>query len=584
METDNNNFNDGGSDAENVSPNANGGGGASFRRRRRAVSGGGRPASAATAGPLPASLCRSLRPSPKAPAPLAVREEKRTRVRDVACDPSSGRVASLTTHGALRIWDAHLNEVSSWQMANDRETVCVTMGTPTAKGHGLGLSRGGAGGSGAAGAGCAGLVLAGSQAHVQLYDVRLSAGRVRPGTVLGGGGGGGGNRNRGGSLGGGLPSPIAVGSTAAAAPSALTLAAPSRDGAVAVLESPDGAHGVRSIEIRGHLLSIGTGRGRIAFADVRQLGKGWADLGPAPLKPVGVAPMGDSASLPPPRQQQQQQQQPSPPSSSPRQAASLFPPGLSTPQRQLWQVLAQDGNRGNGRRPLAETNAMPPVPQDGDRDFGLSLHAAASLGVGAGTRHPHPRPETPPSPPGGPRAAAEAARAAALAAWPLASPPADPISLAAAFEQQLEQQLRDSTVSGAVAAAATANAANNGAAVVAPRCRHRGGHGLFCPRPHFPPIGTRLALRQRHLARPFRRWALPRQACCVLPRLGSGGRRGRRCGRVAGGGRASGDGAQGVLHGALEVEKERLAPPRQQQQQPTPPPLFFIFRFFVFFT
>ena len=134
METDA--FNGGGSDAENVSPNANG----ASRRRRRAVTGGGRPASAATAGPLPSSLSlrRSARPSPKAPAPLAVREEKRTRVRDVACDPSTGRVASLTTHGTLRVWDAHLNEISSWQMANDRETVCVEMGRPTARGHGLG--------------------------------------------------------------------------------------------------------------------------------------------------------------------------------------------------------------------------------------------------------------------------------------------------------------------------------------------------------------------------------------------------------------------------------------------------------------
>lgn len=460
METEN------GSDAENVSPNANNGGAPSSasRRRRRAVSGGGRPASAATAGPLPSSLSarRSMRPSPKAPAPLAVREEKRTRVRDVACDPATGRVASLTTHGTLRVWDAHLNEISSWQMANDRETVCVEMGRATARGHGLGLSRGGAGGGGggAAAPGCAGLVLAGSQAHVQMYDVRVSAGRVRPGTVLGGGGRWGGGGGYGGGGGGAnvstarFPSPIAAASTAAAAPVAATHAS-TRDGAVAVLESPDGAHGVRSIEIRGHLLSIGTGRGRIAFADVRQLGKGWADLGPAPLRPVGVAPAaaamgGNSASLPPSS------------SASSLPASPSRPQGLSTPQRELWDLLARDRA---GRRPLAETNAMPPLPQPGDRDFGLSLQAAASLGVGVGTRHPHRRLASPPSPPG-PRAAAEAARAAALAAWPLSSPPADPISLAAAFEQQLEWQLlRDSTAASGAAAANGARGVGGGSNV-----------------------------------------------------------------------------------------------------------------------
>jgi len=447
METDD--FNNG-SDAENVSPNANG---ANSRVRRRAVTGGGRPASAAAALPLTPRARRAARPSPKAAAPLAVREEKRTRVRDVACDPSSGHVASLTTHGTIRLWDAHLNELSSWQMANDRETVCVTMATPTARGHGLGLSRGGAGGSGAAAAGASGLVLAGSQAHVQLYDVRLAAQRVRPGTVLGGGRGGNGGGGR--ASNGGLPSPIAVGSTAAAAPSRGTAESMSRDGAVAVLESPDGAHGVRSVEIRGHLLSIGTGRGRIAFADVRQLGKGWADLGPAPLKPVGVSSSSSTpASLPP---SSSSSSQPTRPPLSPRPpaaaASSLYPAGLDSPQRQLWNLLVNEG-RGAGRRPFAETNGMPANPMPGDRDFGLSLNAAASLGVGAGARHPHPRPGTPPSPPA-PRAAAEAARAAALAAWPLgSSPPADPVSLATAFERQLERQLRESTVSGAAAAAA----------------------------------------------------------------------------------------------------------------------------------
>lgn len=467
METDN--FNNNGSDAENVSPNANN---SSSRRRRRAVTGGGRPASA---GHVSASHARSLRPSPKAPAPLAVREEKRSRVRDVACDPATGRVASLTTHGVLRIWDAHLNEISSWQMANDRETVCVTMGTPTARGHGLGLSRGGAGGSGATHPGCAGLVLAGSQAHVQLYDVRLAADRLRPGTVLGGGGSrGNGGGNAAGVSSAMFPSPIAVGSTAAAPPTRVT-AASTRDGAVAVLESPDGAHGVRSIEIKGHLLSIGTGRGRIAFADVRQLGKGWADLGPAPLRPVGVARPAPDVPPPPPAASSPSSR---PPPSSP--SASSYPPSLSTPQRQLWHLLVHEGRPG-GRRPLSETNAMPPMPQPGDRDYGLSLHAAASLGVGAGARHPHPRPETPPSPPA-PRATAEAARAAALAAWPLSSPPADPSS-----RRRLSGSSSSScAASAAAAAAARANVANDPAAAAAINNSSRGrnflqsGPGWLC--------------------------------------------------------------------------------------------------------
>ena len=241
----------------------------------RGVGGGGSgPAPAAAGAAAPPTACASAPAA--AAACVASRAEKRDRVRDVRWDAASAALASLTSGGVVRTWDAGtLAPTGATRLAHDREAVCLAVGP--------------------------GLIAAGSQAHVSLVDPRAGGG-------CGGGGGGaspallsggpalafGGTRlgNAGGVAAGDGDTP-----GAGASPGALTPAGPPGAGVVADLDSPDGPTGVRSLCLEGHLLSAGTGAGRIAFFDLRA-GR-WAGLGFAPAKPPPQAPAARPPSPPP---------------------------------------------------------------------------------------------------------------------------------------------------------------------------------------------------------------------------------------------------------------------------------------------
>ena len=60
--------------------------------------------------------------------PLAVRADKRERVRDVCASRSAGRIVSLGTAGTLRLWDGALTPIAEVGLTHSRECVCVALG------------------------------------------------------------------------------------------------------------------------------------------------------------------------------------------------------------------------------------------------------------------------------------------------------------------------------------------------------------------------------------------------------------------------------------------------------------------------
>ena len=305
--------------------------------------GGGAPlaAAAATTGAPSTTACAGrAAPTPTLPpACVASRSEKRDRVRDVRWEPASGTLASLTGGGVVRTWDACLNPLTAVRLAHDREAVCLAVAP--------------------------GLVAAGTQGHVSLIDPRIAgsggasavpspSSRAGPALAFGG---------------------TRLGNAAGLSPSAgpeedLTGHPPSPAGApgagvVADLASPDGPVGVRSLALAGHLLSAGTGAGRLVFFDLRA-GK-WACLGHPQPKPP-------SRARPAP-----------PPSTSPLHsglALALTPPALPAPPPRPRTALAAGPGWLDQANPVYLDHfsgpGAPPVPP------AIYAHAWAPSGPGGG--------------------------------------------------------------------------------------------------------------------------------------------------------------------------------------------------------
>ncbi|CAL5228259.1 g11362 [Coccomyxa viridis] len=129
--------------------------------------------------------------------------EENYKVRDVKYDRQLGRVVTLTTNGAVQLWDPHLSHIRTVRLKHSKEVVCLAMTDS--------------------------LVAVGSQSHVSLIDPRKKT-------------------------------------------------------PVQEVESLDHSHGVRSLTFLDHLLSCGSGRGRMFFYDMRAAA--YLELDPLDAPPV----------------------------------------------------------------------------------------------------------------------------------------------------------------------------------------------------------------------------------------------------------------------------------------------------------